>query len=209
MSSTAPEQSHNPGFDHIELAGEKVRLRPTAAGDAGPAFALLTHEADFTRHMIWKGPKNVSELAETYSLRWPEEMQSGSHYALAIEERAQPGIIGCIDIRPAKYPGQFEFGYWLGKPYWNRGYMAEALGLICYFCFERLMAEVIFATAFTGNPASRRVMEKNGFRLDGTLRRAVLKDGVWIDLWQLSLLREEWQGHGIKPSYEKLVPHQK
>ena len=156
-----------------------------------------------TEFMAWNGPSSVGELAKTYGSRWPWEMQNGLSYPLAIEENGKPGIIGCIHLRPAKYPGQFDFGYWLGKPYWNRGYMAEALGLLCYFCFEHLGGEVITGTAFTGNPGSRRVMEKNGFKLEGVLRRQILKNGKWVDLWHLSLLREEWIPHGLKPFYKR------
>lgn len=156
--------------------------------------------------MAWGGPESISQLEETYGVRWPAEMRQGLSFPLAIEENSKEGIIGCIQLRPAKYPRQFDFGYWLGKPYWNHGYMAEALGLLCHFCFERLNADVIMGTAFTGNPASRRVMEKNGFTLEGTLRRQILKNGAWVDLWHLSILREEWLQHRTTPFSERIVP---
>jgi len=207
MSISPAEPVRTPGFEYIEMAGKKVRLRPTTAGDAERAFTLLTTEPDFTRFMLWNGPESVAELSDTYGKCWPEEMRSGKGCALAIEEAHQPGIIGSIHLRPTQYPGQFDFGYWLGKPYWNRGCTAEALGLVCYFCFEHLKGDVILGSAFTGNPGSRRVMEKNGFKLEGILRRHLRKGERWIDLWHLSLLREEWQKCGIKPIYEKLVPY--
>jgi ribosomal-protein-alanine N-acetyltransferase len=49
-------------------------------------------------------------------------------------------------------------------------------------------------------------MEKNGFEFEGTLRRQIFKDGEWIDLWHLSLLREEWEKRNFKPVSEYLVP---
>ena len=156
--------------------------------------------------MLWNGPESVSELARTYGKRWHEEMRQGASYSFAVEEKGKPGIIGCIQLKPAKYERQYEFGYWLGKPYWNRGYMAEALGLLCFFGFKNLKADVIMGSAFTSNHASRRVMEKNGFLLEGTLRRQILKNNQWADLWHLSLLREEWESHRIEPEYEKVLP---
>jgi ribosomal-protein-alanine N-acetyltransferase len=206
MSDTK-EKSTGPGFDYIELAGEKVRLRPTEAGDAEAAFDFITREPDLSRFMLWSGPKSVDELRDTYSGRWREEMRQGTSYPLAIEKRGIRGIIGCIDLRPAAYPGQFDFGYWLAKPFWNLGYTAEALGLICYLAFHHLDAGVVLGSAFTGNAGSRRVMEKNGFKLEGVLRSHVKKDGEWVDLWHLSLLRNEWLQSGIRPVAEKLVPH--
>ncbi len=49
-------------------------------------------------------------------------------------------------------------------------------------------------------------MEKNGFNMEGTLRRHILKNGEWVDLWHLSLLREEWSQHRIEPASEKIIP---
>ncbi len=126
----------SPGFKVIELTGEKIRLRPMAATDAKPAFNFIMGDPGFTRFMDWNGPASVAELAYTYGKRWPKEMRRGISYPLAIEEKDKAGIIGCIQLRPGKYHRQYDFGYWLGKPYWSRGYMAEALGLICNFCLS-------------------------------------------------------------------------
>lgn len=206
MSDNCEDKSTGPGFDYIELAGGMVRLRPTEAADAVTAFEYL-NVPGMSRFMIWSGPKSIDELRDTYAGRWREEMSQGKAYPLAIELLNTSGIIGCVDLRNTRYPGQFDFGYWLAKPFWNRGYMAEALGLICYFCFHHLGADVMLGSAFTGNAGSRRVMEKNGFKLEGILRRHLKKEGEWVDLWHLSLLREEWLQTAIKPASEKLVPH--
>jgi len=50
----------------------------------------------------------------------------------------------------------------------------------------------LWAQVFVGNHATRRVLEKNGYDLDGTLRGAILKGGEWRDLWFFTLLRAEW-----------------
>ena len=65
----------------------------------------------------------------------------------------------------------------------------------------------VYATVFVGNTSSRRVLEKNGFSLDGTLRCHVNKGGKWLDGWFLSLLRNEWQTRReqYSPRYEDLV----
>lgn len=140
-------------------------------------------------------------------MRWPQEMRDGAKYSFAIEEVAKPGVfIGCTDARILRCPQQFEVGYWLGVPYWRKGYTPEALALLCHFCFKHLGAAVLTSSAFVGNMASRRVMEKNGFQFEGTLRRQIFKDNKWIDLWHLSLLREEWEKRNFKPVSEKLIP---
>ena len=197
----------NKGFQCIELAGHKVRLRITSPDDAAQGYRLLHDTREINRWLFWGGPRSRRELVETYGIRWPEEAKAGTRYPFAIEETENPGkLIGSIDARMPHYPQQFEVGYWLGVPYWRQGYTAEALALLCHLCFKHLGAVVITSSAFVGNIASRRVQEKNGFRFDGTLRREVLKDGAWVDLWHLSLLPDDWEKQAFKPVFEKLVP---
>jgi [ribosomal protein S5]-alanine N-acetyltransferase len=207
MPNTQGDRPHNQGYDYIELVGRQVRLRPTVATDAQRAFEYTWKNDQILKWLFWKGPMGKAELAETLGAKWPVEMQAGTKYSLAIEEVGQPGLIGVIDARIERYARQLEVGYWLGVPYWRKGYMAEAVGLICHFCFHHLKAEVVQGGAFAGNHASRRVMEKAGFNFEGTLRRELCKDEKWIDLWHLAILREEWEARHFKPVSEKLTKH--
>jgi ribosomal-protein-alanine N-acetyltransferase len=207
MSCDAETKLHNTGFEYIELAGERVRLRPTTAGDARIGFKLIHNNRDILKWLCWDGPKDRSKVEETFGIRWPQEMREGSRYSFAIEEKGNSGVfIGSIDARILRHPQQFEVGFWLGVPYWGKGYISEALSLICYFCFKHLGAAVITSSAFVGNMASRRIMEKNSFQFEGTLRRQIFKDDKWIDLWHLCLLAEEWEKQPFKPGLERLVP---
>ena len=64
-----------------------------------------------------------------------------------------------------------------------------------------------YATVFVGNVGSRRALEKNGFSLDGTLRRYVGKRDRWSDAWCFTLLRSEWQDNleRYRLRYEEIV----
>jgi len=179
------------GFERIALVGDKVRLRPTGPDDAADAYRLVTDEAVLS-WLLWEGPADEAELSGTYR-RWQAELKTGESYNFAIERCDQPGLIGCIGPRLMAHPLQADIGYWLGVPYWNRGYMTEAIRLICHFSFGYLDAIRVYATVMTGNVGSRRALEKNGFSLDGTLRSHVIKRGQWQDEWFLTLLRFEWQ----------------
>ena len=85
--------------------------------------------------------------------------------------------------------------------------MADAIRFACHFSFQYLNAAKVYAMVFTGNKRSRRVLEKNSFSLDGTLRWHFLKRGQWRDTWFLSLLRPEWQAKHDKycPRHEEVV----
>jgi len=195
-----------PGFERVELAGDKVRLRPAVAEDAAEAYRLVTDDR-ILRWLIWDGPDAESDIADAFE-RWRGQLRRGEDYNFAIERLDDPGIIGCISTRPVKHPQQADIGYWLGVPFWKRGYMTEAFGLISYFSFEYLGVVRVYATVMVGNRGSRRALEKNGFSLDGTLRSHALKREEWRDEWFFSLLRSEWQAGRERylPRDEVIIP---
>jgi RimJ/RimL family protein N-acetyltransferase len=74
-----------------------------------------------------------------------------------------------------------EFGYWLGRAYWNRGIMSEAVGAFSDAAFEAFDLRRLYAEPFVNNRASARVLEKAGFILEGRLKNNVMKAGQLLD----------------------------
>ena len=74
-----------------------------------------------------------------------------------------------------------EIGYWLGTAYWGRGIATEAVTLVTDWAFEAHQLLRIFAQPFASNLASRRVLEKAGYLLEGTMKCSAVKDGVVRD----------------------------
>lgn len=74
-----------------------------------------------------------------------------------------------------------ELGYWLAKPYWNKGITTEAVKVITPFAFKEFNLARITAHIFHFNKASARVLEKAGFQLEGCLRNFFRKDGQIFD----------------------------
>ena len=64
-----------------------------------------------------------------------------------------------------------EVGYWVARPYWNRGICTEALRLLIDYCFREKGFRTLWADFFPDNPASGKVMEKCGFRDTGMVNR--------------------------------------
>lgn len=87
------------------------------------------------------------------------------------------------------YEKSAELGYWLGEPFWGQGIMSEAVVRMCRYVFAKYDIERIFAEPFAGNVASRRVLEKAGFTLEGVLRNSVYKNGILQDSCIYALLR--------------------
>ncbi|MGA2398058.1 MAG: GNAT family protein [Steroidobacteraceae bacterium] len=70
-----------------------------------------------------------------------------------------------------------EIGYWIGAAFWGRGIATEAVTLVTDWAFGAHGFLRIFAQPFAGNLASRRVLEKVGYELEGTMRCSAVKDG--------------------------------
>ena len=82
-----------------------------------------------------------------------------------------------------------EMGYWLGEPFWGRGLTTRAVLATAEWAFDNYHVTRIFATAFSHNVASMRVLEKAGFEREGILRRSAVKNGVILDQVLFSKVR--------------------
>ncbi len=82
-----------------------------------------------------------------------------------------------------------ELGYYLGENYWGKGIMTAAVRLLCAKLFRETDLCCIYAEPFEENDASRRVLEKAGFRQEGILRHNAVKDGIMRNMALYALLR--------------------
>ena len=101
------------------------------------------------------------------------------NFAIDLDGEAVGGI-GLI-LNSDVYIMSAEMGYWIGEEHWGKGVGTEAVRQMAeytcyYFDIIRLYADV-----FETNKSSMRVLEKNGFYLEGVRRKAVLKNGVLMD----------------------------
>lgn len=88
-----------------------------------------------------------------------------------------------------------EIGFWLGKINWNKGIITKALPVFCNYLFTRFEFNRLTANVFDGNEASKKVLEKSGFILEGTQRKSVFKENKFVDQFIYGLLKEEFN-HG-------------
>ncbi len=90
---------------------------------------------------------------------------------------------GMIGVRPMTdvYRYSAEIGYWIGEPYWNKGIGTKAIGLCTQYAFDQLKMYRVFANVFEYNTTSIKVLEKNGFTLEGIGKKSVFKNGKIYD----------------------------
>jgi RimJ/RimL family protein N-acetyltransferase len=80
------------------------------------------------------------------------------------------GLVGMLGFKAAD-PAKPELGYWLGRPYWNRGYMTEAVRGALKWARRDWRKAVVVAGHFADNPASGQVLVKAGFLYTGDVER--------------------------------------
>lgn len=123
------------------------------------------------------------------------ELEAYRTFVLA--ERGNDGAIGCIYAKDDLFRyhvKSLELSGWLKEEYARRGYMSEALVKVMEILFAE-GAERLSAWVFSENTASLKLMERVGFRLEGTLREGCRRsDGKLFDVCLFSVGSKEWTG---------------
>ena len=110
-------------------------------------------------------------------------------FAITVDDKA----IGSIGVfRQQNIHRQTaEMGYYIAEEYWGNGIMTDAVKQICEYVFENSDILRIYAEPFAHNIGSCRVLEKAGFKYEGTLRSNAVKNGKVVDMKMYSRLRGE------------------
>jgi ribosomal-protein-alanine N-acetyltransferase len=167
-----------------------IELRPIGDGDAAALFPLI-FESPVTDTLLWDGPRSIEELEAGLRAR-ADGTRAGLMHVYTLWTGGAP--IGSIGLEPGRQPHEATIGLWIGAPFQARGHGTEAIAQITGIGFRTLGLERIEARIFTGNGASRRAFEKNGYRLEGTARHGAIKRGRCVDEWVFALLRDEYFG---------------
>ncbi len=109
-----------------------------------------------------------------------EARQRGTAWTFAITD--QDELVGVCGIEGIGGEDPPELGYWIGAPYWGRGYATAGVKLLLEFAFQNLLLDQVRAHALERNTASRRVLEKSGFEF---LRVALHYDAALGNLEQM------------------------
>ena len=169
---------------------ERLLLRPFGPADA-PDAARLASE--------WDIAATTTNVPHPYSLGDAESWIAGHQAAwegdagvtFAVTLRESGALIGAISLRIERDHERAELGYWIGVPYWGRGYATEAARATLDFGFDELGLNRVYARHMASNPASGRVMEKIGMRFEGELRGHERKWDAFSDTRFYGLLRSD------------------
>jgi [ribosomal protein S5]-alanine N-acetyltransferase len=132
--------------------------------------------------------------ARNFLAKAGEDFLAGHSVSFAITISPGGEFCGAVGLQIAEPQLHAELGYWIGVPYWCRGYATEAAVAAVAFGFETLRLNRIYAHHSAGNLASGRVLEKIGMRHEGRSRQHIQKWGRFVDLENYGMLAEEFRG---------------
>lgn len=178
---------------HPDLLTDRLLLTPPSQSDLEDITAQINSTEEI--------PRNIFNIPNPYTLadaeNWlaicHEGWKSGSAFRFALRDKRSGRFIGMIGLHPVNEHRKAEVGYWLGKEFHGRGYAGEALMAVLRFGFETLDLNKIFATHFTQNPASGKVMEKAGMKHEGFLKQEYYHQNEFQDVHRYCILKSQWQ----------------
>ncbi|HOW31850.1 MAG TPA: GNAT family N-acetyltransferase [Bacteroidales bacterium] len=163
------------------LFTERLIMRPFAVTD-GPIVRELAGNvkvAENTLNMPYPYPEGEAEKwIATHNAEFIEKR----NLVLAICNKDNSLLIGCIGLQFNLALGNAELGYWIGEPYWNKGYATEAARAMIRYGFKKLGLHKIFANVYVTNPASAKVLKNCGMKQEGYLEKHIRHWGSYKDI---------------------------
>ena len=168
----------------------KVAIRPFRGGDQSD----LVEQANNIK--IFNNVRNLFPHPYSYddADRWVklnQDLDPAMNMAIINEDRLVGGI-GVV-LKDDIYCRNAEIGYFLGEKHWGKGITTEAVRQFIAYVFRTFDVDRIFAPTFDYNRGSQRVLEKNGFILEGKFRKSIFKNGRFYDEYVYSLLKEDYK----------------
>lgn len=158
------------------LQTDRLLLRRWTEQDAEALYKYAS-DPDVGPRAGWPMHQSVAFSLEVIR----EYFMNDDTWAIVLKATNEPiGCMGYYTYGKSNIPigeNDCEVGYWIGKPFWNKGICTEALKLLLDYCANVKCFDSIWADHFVGNPASGRVMEKCGFHDTGMLNRCSMLVG--------------------------------
>jgi ribosomal-protein-alanine N-acetyltransferase len=165
------------------LEGKLVNLRVIEKADL-PSLIEWVNNPQTDEFEPLDPQRSKKEFEDRYDKRGPDEKS----FLIEKKDGSRIGSIG-------HYPrgSMLEIGYSIFPDERGKGYCTEAVQIMVDYLF--LSRNIVRVQAHTSirNKASQRVLEKSGFKKEGTLRKEYFVRGEWLDSCVYGILREEWR----------------
>lgn len=167
------------------IEGRTIHLRHPEPSDYEAWAGLREQSARFLKpwEPAWPRDDLTRPAFRARLRRYAGEIRAGTGYPFFVYRNEDEAMLGGVTLgnirRGVAQNGQI--GYWIGECFAGRGYMSEAVALICEFAFARNGLHRLEAACIPSNVRSIRLLERNGFRKEGVLAAYLKINGQWRD----------------------------
>ena len=174
------------------IYGDRLRLRAVERSDL-ERFVEWLNDPEVREGLLLHLPMSVAEEE-----KWFEDMikRPDEEHPMVIEIRQDESwaMIGNCGIHNIDWRlRSAEVGIFIGeKGFWDQGYGTEAMKLLLDHSFNTLNLNRIALQVYEDNPRAVRAYEKVGFVHEGRARQGMYKNGRYVDIIWMSVLRSEW-----------------
>ncbi len=172
----------------MTIKTKQFRLRPFKMSDAKD-IARNINDWDIIKCLAMEiFPYRLQDAQSFLSKSIPnykQKIPSGLAMAIVIDKE----VVGAIGLHHITYGHMADLGYWLAKKHWGRGIMTKAVKAFTKFAFRQYKLKRIEAKVYLFNQGSKLVLEHNGFKVEGILKKAARKKGKFIDEYLLAKVR--------------------
>ncbi len=175
----------------MELKTARLYLRDWRSGDKEILLAIANNRKIW-RNLVDRFPHPYTPAEADKWLKSNNDPEKKKNtFAIFYEQ----SLIGGIGFEPKAdvHRKTATIGYWLGEPYWGKGFATEALRVVTAYAFNTFDLERIEAGVFAWNPPSAHVLEKAGYTLEGTRQNAIIKDGEITSEVMYRILRKDFE----------------
>lgn len=176
------------------LKGSLIRLAAVDHEELAKACAAWNQDTELTRLMDTRARLHSIKAIKEFFEKETLEPSPASHY-FSIRALDDDRLLGDINFDVINSWGSRDAFVGIGigsRADWGRGYGTDAMNIGLRFVFTELNLRRVTLTVFEYNPRAVRSYEKAGFKLEGRMRGALLKDGTRWDMLYMGILREEW-----------------
>lgn len=180
----------NSGTQRIET--DRLILRRYVIEDADAMYKNWASDSEVTKFLTWQ-PHSSVEVSRSIIEDWLKEYSDKKYYqwAIVLKDNGNEPIGDISVVQMNEDISMVHIGYCLGRAWWRRGIMSEALKAVMDFMFDTVKVNRVEARHDPRNPNSGKVMQKCGMKYEGTLRSADRNNQGICDACYYALLRSE------------------
>jgi RimJ/RimL family protein N-acetyltransferase len=174
------------------IAHGRVFLRAAERDDI-PRFVAWFNDWRTTRTLGIRAPMSLASEERWFEGMLADQGKVGYHFVACLLEDDRPiGTIGLFQLDLANGSAGLGISIGAGADR-GRGLGTDMLRALLGFAFGQLRLERVWLDVYEMNPGARRVYERVGFVHEGTLRRAIFREGRYLDVHRMAILADEWR----------------